>query len=274
MTVVPSSPSFARVAVAGALGGLLSGLFGVGGGVVMVPIFVLWLGMDQRRAVTTSLIAIIPIATLGTLGYALGGAVDWSAGLALAIGSVLGAQVGAALLHRIPVAYLQAAFSLLLFYSAYRLVLPAEYTTAIGPDPSWWVLGIAGVIAGLTAGLLGVGGGIIIVPALVLLAGTNLDVARGTSLMVVIATAVTASFTNIRAGRPDTRTGVISGLVGAPVALLAAFLGQWLPERQVSILFAVLVVYAAVQMLRKAYQHWDHQRSKEPEPEPEPGPIP
>lgn len=274
MTLVSSSPSIAKVATAGILGGLLSGLFGVGGGTVMVPIFVLWLGMDQRRAVTTSLVAIIPIAALGTLGYALGGAVDWSVGAALAIGAVVGGQIGAALLHRIPVALLQGAFSLLLFYSAYRLVLPAEYGTAVGSDPSWWVLVIAGAVAGLVAGLLGVGGGIIIVPALVLLAGTNLDVARGTSLMVVIATAVTASFTNIRAGRPDTRAGVIAGLVGAPVSLLAAFLGQWLPERQVSILFALLVVYAAVQMLRKAYAHWQHERRKEPEPEDEIGPIP
>lgn len=250
--------SLSRVLAAGAIGGLLSGLFGVGGGIVMVPIFVLWLGLDQKRAITTSLIAIIPIAVSGMLGYALGGAVDWGVGLALGVGSVAGGQLGTWLLPRVPVPYLQALFALLLGYSAYRLVFPTELQAVAGGDsPGAWALLVGvGVVAGTVAGLLGVGGGIILVPALVLLAGENLDVARGTSLMVVLITAATATVTNLRHDRAEPRIGWWAGIAGAPAALVASFLGQWLPERQAAVLFAVLMVVAAAQLLRKAVSGW------------------
>lgn len=247
-----------RVLLAGAIGGLLSGLFGVGGGIVMVPIFVLWLGLDQKRAITTSLIAIIPISVFGALGYAIGGAVDWGVGLALGLGSIAGGQLGSWLLPRVPVPALQALFALLLGYSAYRLVFPAELVPVVSGDSvgSWLLLVAVGLIAGTIAGLLGVGGGIVLVPALVLLAGTNLDVARGTSLLVVLLTAATATVTNLRHDRADPQVGWWAGIAGAPAALLASFLGQWLPERQAAVLFAALMVVAAAQLLRKAVAGW------------------
>ena len=255
-----SAPSIAtsKVIVAGVAGGLLSGLFGVGGGIVMVPIFVFWLGLDTKRAITTSLVAIIPIAVFGAAGYAVGGAVAWLIGLAVGLGSIAGGQIGARLLPWVPVPGLQVAFALLLGYSAFRLAFPDEPAAEVIADGNvpvpWLVLLVAGLVAGVIAALLGVGGGIVIVPALVLLAGVDLTVARGTSLLVVVMTAVTASITNIRAGRTDVRVGVIAGLAGAPAALAASFLGQWLPERVAALLFALLMVVAALQLLRRAAQ--------------------
>lgn len=246
-----------KVVAAGVAGGLLSGLFGVGGGIVMVPIFVFWLGLDTKRAITTSLVAIIPIAVFGAAGYAVGGAVAWLIGLAVGIGSIAGGQIGARLLPWVPVPGLQVAFALLLGYSAFRLAFPDEPAAEVivdGAPVPWLVLLVAGLVAGVIAALLGVGGGIVIVPALVLLAGVDLTVARGTSLLVVVMTAVTASITNIRAGRTDVRVGVIAGLAGAPAALAASFLGQWLPERVAALLFALLMVVAALQLLRRAAQ--------------------
>ncbi len=246
-----------KVVAAGVAGGLLSGLFGVGGGIVMVPIFVFWLGLDTKRAITTSLVAIIPIAVFGAAGYAVGGAVAWLIGLAVGIGSIAGGQIGARLLPWVPVPGLQVAFALLLGYSAFRLAFPDEPAAEViadGAPVPWLVLLVAGLVAGVIAALLGVGGGIVIVPALVLLAGVDLTVARGTSLLVVVMTALTASITNIRAGRTDVRVGVIAGLAGAPAALAASFLGQWLPERVAALLFALLMVVAALQLLRRATQ--------------------
>lgn len=246
-----------KVVAAGVAGGLLSGLFGVGGGIVMVPIFVFWLGLDTKRAITTSLVAIIPIAVFGAAGYAVGGAVAWLIGLAVGIGSIVGGQIGARLLPWVPVPGLQVAFALLLGYSAFRLAFPDEPAAEViddGAPVPWLVLLVAGLLAGVIAALLGVGGGIVIVPALVLLAGVDLTVARGTSLLVVVMTALTASITNIRAGRTDVRVGVIAGLAGAPAALAASFLGQWLPERVAALLFALLMMVAALQLLRRATQ--------------------
>lgn len=251
--VTATDQSSVKVGAAGATGGLMSGLFGVGGGVVMVPIFVFWLGLDQKRAITTSLVAIVPIAVFGAAGYAWGGAVAWGVGLAVGAASIIGGQIGVRLLPRIPVFTLQVAFAALLLYSAYRLVMPSDWTAPVAGQEPWLLLAGVGVVAGLVAALLGVGGGIIVVPALVLLAGTDLTTARGTSLVVVVLTALTASFTNIRAGRADTRVGILAGLVGAPAAVLGSFLGQWLPERVAAALFALLMVVAAAQLLRRAW---------------------
>lgn len=252
--------SLPKAAFVGIAGGALSGLFGVGGGIVMVPLFALWLGLEQRRAIATSLIAIIPIALAGMAGYATGSAVNWGAGLALGLGGVLGGQLGVWLLPRVPVRLLQGIFTLILLYSAYRLVFPAGDGGA-GLEQStnelWLLLAVVGLAAGVLAGLLGVGGGVILVPALVLLIGSNMNTARGTSLLVVLFTAITASITNMRNGRVDTRDGIIAGVCGAPAALIGSFLGQWIPDRQASWLFAALLGYAAFEMGKRALRKRD-----------------
>lgn len=241
----------AKVLAVGFAGGLLAGMFGVGGGIVMVPLFVLLLGLDQRTAVTTSLLAIIPISVLGIVGYATGSAVAWQEGLLIGLGAIVGGQLGVRLLQRIPVPALQLAFAVLLIFSAYRLVLPGS-DSAGQIAGHWWLMVAVGLVAGLLAGLLGIGGGIIVVPALVLIANVDLVTARGTSLLVVLLTALTASVTTVRAGQVDTGVGVWAGLAGAPASLLAAVVAQWIPEQIAAVLFALLMVLAAVQLVRKA----------------------
>ncbi len=86
----------------GLIAGLLSGLFGVGGGTVIVPLLVLVLGFDQRIAAGTSLAAIVPTATVGVISYAIHDSVAWIPALLLAAGAVVGAQLGTWLLPRLP----------------------------------------------------------------------------------------------------------------------------------------------------------------------------
>ena len=85
----------------GLLAGLMSGLFGVGGGTVIVPLLVLILGFDQRLAAGTSLAAIVPTATVGVISYAVHDSVAWIPALILAVGAVGGAQLGTWLLPRV-----------------------------------------------------------------------------------------------------------------------------------------------------------------------------
>ena len=94
----------------GLLAGLLSGLFGVGGGTVIVPLLVLALGFDQRFAAGTSLAAIVPTATVGVISYALHGSVAWIPALILAAGAVVGAQIGTWLLPRVSLTALRWCF--------------------------------------------------------------------------------------------------------------------------------------------------------------------
>jgi len=98
---LPHRGSFLSLAAVGAAAGLLSGLFGVGGGILMVPAMVLFIGFGQHRAQATSLAAIVPIAAVGALVFGRADSVDLTAALVLAGGSVLGVQAGARLMHRL-----------------------------------------------------------------------------------------------------------------------------------------------------------------------------
>lgn len=87
--------------VVGMLVGVLSGMFGIGGGTVIVPALV-WLGLSQRNAAATSMLAIVPTAISGVVSYAAGGNVDWLAAALLFCGMFVGGQVGSWLLSRLP----------------------------------------------------------------------------------------------------------------------------------------------------------------------------
>jgi uncharacterized protein len=100
----------AELIVIGLVGGLLSGLLGVGGGVIMVPLLVLWAGYGQRDAHAASLGAIIPISLAGILTYGIAGRVNWLDATALAVGSVVGARLGAGMLTRIDERTLKIVF--------------------------------------------------------------------------------------------------------------------------------------------------------------------
>ena len=99
-------------------GGLLSGLLGVGGGVVMVPLLVLWAGYRQREAHAVSLGAIIPISVVGIVPYGVAGEVRWWQALGLAAGSIVGAPIGARLLARMDERLLKVVFGTFLVGSA------------------------------------------------------------------------------------------------------------------------------------------------------------
>ena len=94
----------------GLAGGVLSGLLGVGGGIVMVPLLVLWAGYAQRDAHAMSLGAIVPISVAGVLTYGAAGQVRLPEAIALAVGAVVGARVGAGLLSRLGDRPLKLAF--------------------------------------------------------------------------------------------------------------------------------------------------------------------
>ncbi|HVU76122.1 MAG TPA: sulfite exporter TauE/SafE family protein [Gaiellaceae bacterium] len=103
-----------RLVGIGLAGGVLSGLLGVGGGIVMVPLLVYWAGQSQRDAHATSLAAIIPISCASVLTYGIAGEIHpWEA-LALAAGSIAGARIGAGALTRISERPLKLVFGIFL----------------------------------------------------------------------------------------------------------------------------------------------------------------
>ncbi len=103
-----------QLVVIGLAGGVLSGLLGVGGGIIMVPLLVLWARSSQRDAHAISLGAIIPISIAGVLTYGAAGKIRPAEAAALAVGSILGARLGAGALSRIQDRPLKLVFGLFL----------------------------------------------------------------------------------------------------------------------------------------------------------------
>ncbi|KJL23265.1 hypothetical protein RL72_02052 [Microbacterium azadirachtae] len=238
----------------GLAAGLLSGLFGVGGGTVIVPLLVLLLGFDQRLGAGTSLAAIVPTAAVGVISYAVHDAVAWIPAIILAAGSVVGAQIGTRLLPRISQTALRWGFVgfLAVVVVSLFLVIPSrgavlELTWVSGP-----LLLVLGLFTGVLAGLIGVGGGIVVVPALMLAFGTSDLVAKGTSLLMMIPTAISGTIGNLRHHNVDLLAAALVGVAACTTTALGAWLATLIDPFWGNVLFAVYLVFIAVQMALKA----------------------
>ena len=117
------SGQFLLLIAVGAAAGILSGLFGVGGGTLMVPAAVILLGFDQHRAQATSLAAIVPIAAVGAFVFGRADSVNLVAAVVLAAGSLIGVQAGARLMHRLSAERLARIFGIFLVIVAVTMLI-------------------------------------------------------------------------------------------------------------------------------------------------------
>lgn len=176
----------------GLAAGILSGLFGIGGGSLIVPSLIALVGMDVLHASATSLAALLlPVGILGVWEYHKSGLVQWKvAGLlscGLLLGSALGAEIGMAL----PPVWLERGYACFLLYVAQgylgiQKMLRGKSLAEVEPGPRrdtilpvWLAIGF---LAGIVAGLFGKGGGVVMVPALMTFFAYRAKEATGTSL--------------------------------------------------------------------------------------------
>lgn len=215
----------------------------------------LLLGFDLKRASATSLIVIVITATAGVFGFAFHDGVVWIPALILSLGSVVGSYVGARLLSYIPSVYLMWGFAALLVALAVRLMLDADEQGSGDVATSWPALfGMLalGLGAGLLSGLLGVGGGILVVPLLVIAFGlTNVE-AKGTSLVMMIPAGISGTIVNLQDKRVDLRAGVTIGIIAACVSYAGVAVAVIMPSTLSNVLFALLMLYTAVQFIIRA----------------------
>ncbi|MBN9168460.1 MAG: sulfite exporter TauE/SafE family protein, partial [Microbacterium sp.] len=152
MTRSPRTLRFVAACIGiGLVSGLMSGLFGVGGGTVIVPLLVLLLRFDQRLASGTSLAAVVPTAIVGVISYAVHGSVAWIPAVILAAGAVIGAQIGTWLLARIALTVLRWAFVAFLAVVIVTLFLVIPSREAVF-DLTWLsgaCLAVTGVLTGI-----------------------------------------------------------------------------------------------------------------------------
>jgi uncharacterized membrane protein YfcA len=213
------------------------------------------LGFDLKKAAATSLVVIVITAAAGVAGYAFNNGVVWIPALALCLGSVVGSYIGARLLRIVPTLYLTWSFAGLLIVLAVRLLLDSsqqgsgDITTSL--PALFGMLGL-GLCAGILSGLLGIGGGILVVPLLVILFGfTNVE-AKGTSLVMMIPAGISGTFVNAKNKLVDVRAGVTIGIAAALISYAGVAVSVILPTVLGNLLFALLMLYTSAQFIIRA----------------------
>lgn len=212
-----------------------------------------FLKLSQHQASATALLVVVFTGISGTLTYALNQQVNWLAAALLIPSAMVGARLGALAARRLPEAGLKRVFGYYLVFVSVLLLLKPYIPHVNQPLEGWLqvvVLVSAGLIAGIASGLLGVGGGTITVPVMVLLGGLEQHLAQGTSLMAMIPSALVGTYTHY-----THRTLVLQLVPGLVVgALLGAAIGAGLanvlPSPVLRVIFAAVLIWTATRYLR------------------------
>lgn len=246
-----------------ALAGLVSTMLGVGGGVVMVPLFALFGVMRVKRAAGTSLAVIVLVVAVGLVAQLIREPDDvhWVAAGILAVGALAGTVIGERLHKALPEMPFRYAFCAVLILIAARMlnVIPdtqpivGGFFDATSVGHVLFTLAV-GLFAGVVGAMFGLGGGVVIVPMLTLAFGYFHDkftATRATSLAVILPTSLLSAVLHLRAGNVDKALA----LKVSPVAAITAIGGVWLayhvPQDALKAIFAVLILLATLRLMRK-----------------------
>ncbi len=254
-------PHLLGAILVGLAAGYLSGQFGIGGGIVTTPAIRLLLDQPALIAVGTPLPVIIPTAIAGAISYARRGMVDLRTGLSVgfvgAVFSVAGAwatrPVGGRVVLLVTAAVISWTAVDMALLALGRPISHAERRARGGRTRSLAHVAVLGAVAGLYSGFLGLGGGFVVVPALVRHFGFDTKRAIGTSLVVVSILAVPGSVTHYLLGNVDIGLALALAVGVVPGALLGAHVTAVTQEKAVQVAFAVLLlVVGAVLALSEA----------------------
>ena len=213
--------------LAGFAAGVLAGMFGVGGGIVSTPAISAIYGVAPVVAVATPLPVIFPTAIVGAETYRRSGQIDLRAAAWISVFGAFAAAAGAALTGIVNGHLLLIVTAVLLAWQAVEVARGATVREAVARrEATVWVYAGIGLVAGLASGLLGIGGGIVIVPMLAGWLGMPLKRALGTSLAAIVAIVVPGAAVHAALGHIDWGIALVLALgsvagarVGARIAL-------------------------------------------------------
>ncbi len=259
---------FASLVITGITAGTASGLFGVGGGFLMTPVQY-WLftsgGMDStlatRLAFGTSLAVMIPTMISGTFAHHSRGAVNWKAAIPMGCAAIFGGLSGGTLATHLPGHVLRTIFAILVIAMAVRMVWHLQSCRVCEPRGSVGIHLFFGFLIGIISGLAGIGGGILLVPLLVMFLGYPMHTAVGTSSACLIfssAGAVTAyvinglgvaGLTPCSIGYVDLMTFAILATTTIPLARFGVRCAHGCSGRNLQVIFAVVLILVGAMML-------------------------
>lgn len=239
--------------VIGLTTGTFGGLVGIGGGLIMIPLMVEVLKLTQHKAHGTSLVALVFTGIGGAITYAVNGTIDIQAAILLALIAMCTAPLGARYINALPAWKLKKYFGFFLIFCSAVLLLKPYLTNIIPPASGYTkilIFLITGAFTGFLSGMMGVGGGTIMVPVMVILAGFTQHVAQGTSLLVMVPTGSVGAFTHWRMGNVE--HGILWGLI--PGIILGTYLGgnfaYLFSDNILRLIFAMVILWMGFRYIK------------------------
>jgi len=267
-----------EIAAVAMIAALLGSMLGLGGGVFLVPILTLFFGIDPKLAVGASAVVVVTNSVVGSINHLRSRFTNPRLAMLLQIATAAGAIAGALFGVAADPRIIYGVFGVVLLYAAISMVVrrqravepppldePDPYRLgaafcdpAIGSDVGYipnhvgWGMGV-GVGAGIISGMLGVGGGVVMVPVMNLLMRTPVKAAVGTSAFMVGMTSVATAFVFYSRGKIDP-TLVVPGIIGV---FLGGQLGSRLTRRlraqRLALLFSIILLYLGASLLLRAF---------------------
>jgi len=248
--------------------GFASGLLGVGGCFIMVPIQY-WaltsIGVDPtiaiRIAFGTNLLVVLPTAFSGAMTHHKKGAVIWKAGVIFGIVGAIGAFFGGFIASHLPGAVLKVAFGIAVILGALRMLTAKPLKITDEPSDSVAAFILWGIPLGIVSGIIGIGGGVLMIPIMVFFLKFKMHQAVGTSTALMIFTAFGGSLSYLINGMgvqglPPYSTGYLNWLqwvllagCSIPLAILGAKTAHLLPAKQLKYIFIAVMFYMGLKMI-------------------------
>jgi uncharacterized membrane protein YfcA len=253
--------------------GFLSGLVGIGGGVLIVPFLYFFYAhpdfagatvsadIEASIAHATSLFIIVPTAIVGTLTYSKAGLVAWRAAIPIALASILAAALGANLAVLLPAEALKLGFGLFLIFTGVQLISRKGGAEGKPLRLTLPVTAITGALIGLLSALLGVGGGLVAIPMLIYVVRLDMPRVAATSLAVVSVAAAAGTLTYVvnglgEPGLPPGSVGYVHLSAAAPILIgsmltvrLGARSNQKVNRRTMRYVFGALFMLLGVRLV-------------------------
>jgi uncharacterized membrane protein YfcA len=251
--------------------GVISAVIGVGGGFLVVPILVLVFGLSSHQAVGTSLVMIIFTALSSTFAYAWQRRIDYKAGLALTLGTVPGAIIGAYITKFITAKGLASLFGVFLIIVAIQMIMTSGKEEETSENPATGTRGwhrklvdsrgisfeymanmrfgvVLSFLGGFTSGFFGVGGGAVMVPVMALGVGIPIHVAVATSMFIMIFTSISGTAIHLVLGHIlfEYAACLIIGIIGG--TQLGALVARKLKAKTLRRVFGISLIVIGLRM--------------------------
>ncbi len=261
LSVAFTPSNIALALLIGVLTGLLSGTFGVGGGIVCTPMLRLFLHLDPHIAVGTTLALIVPTSMAGSINYIKEKLVNFSMVKALVVPGVFGIVLGAHLTTYVHGQILMICFSALIalagldLLSGYSQKLKSEKTTNAPTQETisvvWWRVVPVGLLTGLMAGFFGVGGGFILIPILLSAFNMSVKAAFGTSLLVVTCLSIPGTVSHSVYGHVQLLLVLVMVCGAVPGSMIGSKLAIKLKDSSLRSAFGAIMLLMATFMAYK-----------------------